>query len=43
MKKLWKCITAATLAICVMACGILQTDFAAKTWAAEVNLDDGLV
>ena len=43
MKKLWKCITAATLAICVMACGILQTDFAAKTWAAEVSLDDGLV
>lgn len=43
MKKLWKCITAATLAICVMACGILQTDFAAKTWAAEANLDDGLV
>ncbi len=43
MKKLWKCIIAATLAICVTACGILQTDFAAKTWAAEVNLDDGLV
>lgn len=43
MKKLWKCITAATLAICVTASGILQTDFATKTWAAEVNLDDGLV
>ena len=43
MKKLWKRIAAAALALCVTACGVLQTDYAAMTWAAESNPDDGLI